>query len=109
MRLHANPPVLLFLLTALLPMNISRDEQRVLHALAQGGYIRHFRHVSPSGRRQRVIHVECVTRDGWLLSACTLEIFAKLRKRRLIASSDGRPYRITRKGLACVRARPDNR
>ncbi|MEP0070177.1 YjhX family toxin [Pyruvatibacter sp.] len=90
-------------------MNISRDEQRVLHALAQGGFIRHFRKISPSGRRQRVVHVECVTRDGWLLSICSLEIFGKLRKRRLIASTNGNPYVITRKGLASVRARPDNR
>lgn len=90
-------------------MNISRDEQRVLHALAQGGYIRHFRTTSPSGRRQKITHIECVTRDGWLLSLCTLPIFEKLRRKRLVFSENGSPYRISRKGLTCVRARPDNK
>jgi len=90
-------------------MNISRNEQRVLHALAQGGYIRHFHSISADGRKQGISRIECVTRDGWLLSSCTMGIFDKLRKRRLISSKDGKPYRITRKGLESVRARPDNR
>ena len=96
-------------LTAHLTMNLSRDEQRVLHALAQGGYIRHFRPISPSGRRQKITHIECMTRDGWLLSHCTLPIFDKLRRKRLIFSENGSPYRISRKGLTHVRARLDNR
>ncbi len=93
-------------------MNVSKDEQRVLHALAQGGFIGHFRHISPSGKHHKVVRVECVTRDGWLLSACNLVIFEKLRRKRLIASQEGRPYAITRKGLgdyqkaAGIRPRP---
>jgi len=95
--------------TAHFAMNISRTEQRVLHALAQGGFIRHFRKISDTGRRRNVNKVECVTRDGWLLTSCTLAVFEKLRKRRLIASKGGAPYRITRTGLECVRAQLDNR
>ena len=90
-------------------MNVSKDEQRVLHALAQGGFILHFRHISPSGTGGKVVRVECVTRDGWMLSSCTLAVFEKLRRKRLIASRDGHPYVVTKKGLMAVRARMDNR
>jgi uncharacterized protein YjhX (UPF0386 family) len=85
-------------------MNISKGEQRVLHALAQGGHIRHFKDV-----RGHIAAVECVTRDGWRLSDCTLGIFQQLKRRRLVASSGGGPYRITRLGLESVRAQVDNR
>jgi uncharacterized protein YjhX (UPF0386 family) len=44
-----------------------------------------------------------------VLSDCTLGIFHKLRRRRLIASHASMPYRITRDGLAAVRAQLDNR
>jgi len=44
-----------------------------------------------------------------VLSDCTLAIFHKLRRRRLIASHGSMPYRITRDGLAAVRAQLDNR
>ncbi len=85
-------------------MNISKYEQRVLHALAQGGRIDYRRDC-----RGRVTSVDCLTRDGWRLADCTLGTFAKLRKRRLVASTDSQPYRITREGLAAVRAQLDNR
>lgn len=85
-------------------MNISKCEQRVLHALAQGGTIRHQR--GPNGK----IHdVTCVTRDGFILADCTLDVALRLRTRRLIRSTDGGPYRITRQGLLCVRSQLDNR
>lgn len=85
-------------------MNVSKHEQRVLHALAQGGHIAYRK-----DDKGKIIEVLCVNRDGWVLSDCTLAIFHKLRRRRLIASRDSRPYRITCDGLAAVRAQLDNR
>lgn len=85
-------------------MNVSRNGQRVLHVLAQGGVIRHYK-----DENGRISEIECLTREGWLLSLCTLDLFKALRQKGLIASSNGGPYRITRQGLQAVRSRPDNR
>ena len=85
-------------------MNVSKYEQRVLHALAQGGSIVHH-----FDERRRIIEVDCMNRDGWRLDDCTIAVFQKLRRKRLIASAGGAPYRITREGLAAVRAQLDNR
>jgi uncharacterized protein YjhX (UPF0386 family) len=89
---------------AILPVNISKYEQRTLHALAQGGCIHHYKN-----DKGDIIAIDCLNRDGWRLSDCTLEIFKKLRRRRFIRSEDGGPYRISRDGLAAVRAQLDNR
>lgn len=89
-------------------MNITRQEQRVLHVLAQGGYIRHEREDTPHANR-RIIAIDCFTREGMVLADCTLALFASLRRKGLIASQGGQPYRITRNGRRLVRARPDNR
>jgi uncharacterized protein YjhX (UPF0386 family) len=86
-------------------LNISRYEQRVLHALAQGGAILHTRDPETG----RIVEVDCVTRDGYRLVDCTLGVFARLRRRRLIESRNGGPYRISRFGVGCVRAQLDNR
>ena len=85
-------------------MDISRDEQRVLHTLAQGGNIHLLK-----DERGRVTAVECYNRDGWLMSRCTLMLFQKLRRKKAIKSESSRPYRITRRGLELVRAEFDNR
>ena len=85
-------------------MNVSKHEQRVLHALAQGGHIAYRK-----DDKGKIIEVLCVNREGWVLGDCTLAIFHKLRRRRLIASRESRPYRITRDGLEAVRAQLDNR
>ena len=85
-------------------MNISKYEQRTLHALAQGGAIHHRK-----DKKGDIVEVDCFNRDGWRLDDCTLEIFRKLRRRGLIMSREGGPYRISREGLAAVRAQLDNR
>lgn len=84
-------------------MNISRKEQRTLHVLALGGRIEVER--SPGGK---VVDVMCVTRDGAILSDCALETFQRLRRRRLIESRGGAPYRISYRGRLSVRAQLDN-
>ena len=85
-------------------MNISKHEQRVLHVLAQGGAI-HFERL-PNGK----IHdIRCITRDGFILTDCSLRVFTRLKQRRLIKSVQGRPYRVTRLGLRSVHAQQDNR
>jgi hypothetical protein len=85
-------------------VNISKHEQRTLHALAQGGRINQHK-----DDRGDIIAVDCITRDGWKLSDCTLGVFRRLKRRRFIRSESGAPYRITREGLAAVRAQLDNR
>jgi uncharacterized protein YjhX (UPF0386 family) len=85
-------------------VNISKPQQRTLHALAQGGRIRLER--DPTGR---VVAAECLTREGWRLSDCTLELFKLLKRNRLVASREGGPYHITREGLERLRPQLDNR
>ncbi len=85
-------------------MNISKAQQRTLHALAQGGAI-----VLERNERGHVLVAECLTREGWVLSDCDIALFKSLKKKRLIASKGGGPYRITREGLVHLRAQLDNR
>ena len=74
----------------------------MLHCLAQGGRIQHTWHDN------RIVEVDCWSRDGYRLADCTLDLFRKLKKRGLIHSLGGGPYRITRLGLSSVRAQADN-
>ncbi len=85
-------------------MNISKDEQRVLHVLAQGGFIHYAR--GPNGK---LIEADCFRHDGLRLVGCTLGIISRLRRKRLIESRNSSPYRISGIGRRAVRARPDNR
>lgn len=75
----------------------------MLHALAQGGTIHALK-----DERGTIADVECYNRHGWLMPEVTLGLFKKLKQRRAIASSGGRPYRITRRGLELVRSEVDN-
>ncbi len=85
-------------------MNISKAQQRTLHALAQGGQI----HLERNARGD-IVEAVCISRDGWHLADCDLSVFRSLKKRRLIASRNGLPYRVTREGLVNLRAQLDNR
>lgn len=76
-----------------------------MHVLARGGRIVHYRD-EDSGR---IHEIDCFTREGWRLSTCTLEVFGALKRKRLISSKDGQPYRITRDGLKSLRSQADNR
>lgn len=84
-------------------MNISRNEQRALHVLALGGHILHEREDGP-----KITSVTCITREGMILSDFDMTVFHKLRRKRLIESRSGSPYRISRRGRLSVRAQSDN-
>jgi len=84
-------------------MNISRHEQRALHVLALGGRIFHER---ADGRK--ITEVTCITRDGMILADFDLSVFSRLRRKRLIESRSGSPYRISKRGRMSVRAQLDN-
>ena len=85
-------------------MNISRAEQRTLHALAQGGAI-----VLERDADRRILRAYCFTRDGFLLTDCNLSVWRRLKTKGLIASIGGGPYRVNRDGLALMRSQLDNR
>lgn len=74
-------------------MYISKNDQRVSHVLALGGEIHYCR------EKGKVLEVICYTRDGVVLSNCTLDIFKRLISNKLISSKKVLPYRITWRGL----------
>ncbi|MCO6186445.1 YjhX family toxin [Rhizobium sp. L1K21] len=86
-------------------MDISRLEQRILHLMAQGGWIEIIR----EDDSRKISEIHCYTRDGWRYPGLTMRLFRKLKSNRAIASANGKPYRITRRGLELVRAQLDNR
>lgn len=85
-------------------MDISKDEQRILHVLAQGGRI-----VALKDERGKINGIECYTREGWLMTRCTQVLFRKLKAKRAIRSQRSGPYHIKRRGLELVRAELNNR
>ena len=85
-------------------MNISRAEQRTLHALAQGGAI-----ILERDADGRILAADCITRDGYKLTDCTLSVWKKLKTKGLIQSISGGPYRVNRDGLARMPSQLDNR
>lgn len=85
-------------------MNISKMEQRALHVLAQGGAI-----LVERDDKRNIIKSSCVNREGWHLTGFSVNLFKKLKKRRLIISRNSGPYRISSHGLASVRAQVNNK
>lgn len=84
-------------------MNISREEQRALHVLALGGCILHERGDGP-----KITSATCITREGMVLADFDMTVFKRLRRKRLIESRSGSPYRISKRGRTSVRAQLDN-
>lgn len=85
-------------------MNISKPGAEDAARLAKGGRIVHSRNESG-----HIASVDCYSRDGLLLTDCSLHVFQKpLRSKRLICSKDGQPYQINRAGLRAVRSQLDN-
>ncbi len=80
-------------------MNISKHEQRVLHVLALGGEIHYTRNDS-----SKVKEITCYSREGHVLSSCTLDIFQRLKRKKLIKSDRSKPYRITHLGASSVKS-----
>ena len=85
-------------------MDISRAEQRILHLLAQGGRIELTR-----DDNHKIQKLQLFTREGWVFSGLDMVTFRKLKQKKEIRSTGGRPYRITERGLVLVRADPNNR
>jgi uncharacterized protein YjhX (UPF0386 family) len=86
------------------PMDISRADQRILHLMAQGGWIEILR-----DDRRKIEKALCFSRDGWLYPGFDLELFRRLKRLKAISSKQGKPYRISERGLRLVRAELDNR
>jgi uncharacterized protein len=86
-------------------MDISRAEQRILHLMAQGGRIE----ITRNDDTGKIEEINCFSREGWRLPDITMAVFRKLKAKRAIASSGGKPYRITTRGLELVRSQLDNR
>ncbi|MES1991534.1 MAG: YjhX family toxin [Pseudomonadota bacterium] len=84
--------------------NISKFEQRVLHALARGAAI----HIEKDNKG-KIAAVICVTCEDWILSGCTLVTFQNLQRRCLIGSKMGSHDPITKAVLAAVRGQTGNR
>jgi len=76
-------------------VNISKPQQRTLHALAQGGAITLVR-----DDKGGVIAARCHNRDGWLLSDCDLAVFKALKS---AASSPARAAALTASPTAHTR------
>jgi len=85
-------------------MNISKAEQRTLHVLARGGAV-----MVEKDDKGKIVAVNCASREGWTLDDCSLGVFQRLKRRRLIASHNSQPYRITLEGRRAVRPQLDNR
>ncbi|WP_162048581.1 YjhX family toxin [Vibrio taketomensis] len=80
-------------------MNISKHEQRVLHVLALGGEIQYVR-----SDNSKISQIFCYSREGHILTDCSMEVFKRLKSKKLISSKKSAPYRITTLGATSVRS-----
>ncbi|MEL7026077.1 MAG: YjhX family toxin [Pseudomonadota bacterium] len=62
-----------------------------------------------AGENGKPLDITCFTRDGHILTDCTLPVFLRLRKRRLIHSQNGRPDRASKLGIEAVRTQLNQR
>lgn len=75
-------------------MNVSRFERRILDMLARGGRIQ-----PEKDDRGKIIDVDFITREGWFMEGTSVDIFKKLRAKKLISSFNGGAYRISKQGI----------
>ncbi|MEM6303994.1 MAG: YjhX family toxin [Pseudomonadota bacterium] len=85
-------------------LDISQNEQRVLHELALGGTLDQERY--ENGKIREII---CCTRDGHILTDCTLPAFLRVKKQRFIRSQSVRSYRALKLGIDAVPAQLNQR
>jgi len=78
-------------------MSISKKERKALEILSFGGRI-----VVEKDDKKRVVTVDLINREGWFLDGFGADEFDKLLKKKLVASSSGKPYIITKKGLSAL-------
>ena len=62
-------------------LNISKPQQRTLHALAQGGRI-----IIERDERGNLVSAECVTRDGWTLADVDFDALQASRAHAQVAN-----------------------
>lgn len=72
--------------------------------MALGGKINHVR-----GDNGKITEIICYTRDGYVLGDCTYNVFKRLKSKKLISSTKGQAYRITRLGVRSVRSQMNQR
>jgi len=78
-------------------MNVTKQERRVLELLALGGRIDVI-----TDDKGKIVECSFVTREGWYLEGGDVLLFKRLKAKRLIASRQSGPYRITRLGVQAL-------
>ncbi|WP_374834157.1 YjhX family toxin [Paenochrobactrum pullorum] len=78
-------------------MNISKLERKVLEMLSRGGRV-----VLEKDERNKVIDADFITREGWFMDGVGLPQFINLRAKKLIRSTQGSDYYISRDGIVSL-------
>ena len=69
---------LCILVSRVTQVDISREEQRVLHMLAQGGMIKPLK-----DKNGRIATLELYNRDGWRIPMMEMLLFKKLKRKKV--------------------------